>query len=481
MEAQRIGTKFECYLRDESRLTGMADFIVFPENTVELVEALRFAKSSSHSITVQGGRTGLVGGAVPQGGLILNLSHFNRILGTEEGQLLRVQAGVTLEEIEAYAASHDCFFPPNPTERAATIGGVFATGAAGPSSLLYGPSSRYVQALLWLTAAGEQWEIQRGRFVFDETGCSLPDGRRLEAQALPTASPLAFGLPYAGLDLIDFLAGSEGKLGIAAELCLKLLPLPAQSWGVIYFFSDTERAFSFGEELRVRLEKGDATYLVCTEFMDDGALSRLEPEKLGLPMFPEGAKAAVYTELAGSDASALETLLTEHLDLFAALGEPDENTWAEQGQAGIRRFRQLRHAVPALVGDQTGFSYENGGIPPRVETDFSGPPLKAADYIRMYRSGLQAEGLRGMIYGHLLQNRLHATIFCDNPQELEHAGILIAKWAERLVSDEGLLVTETGVGRLKIGLLDTLLPNDVKIQRELIRRFFNASPLPGKS
>jgi D-lactate dehydrogenase (cytochrome) len=395
----------------------------------------------------------------------------------EDGQRLRVEAGATLEEIEAYAASLKCFFPPNPTEGAATIGGIFATGAAGPSSLRYGRSYHYIQALCWLTAEGTLWEIERGHFVFDETGCNLPDGRRLEIQALPAASPLAFGLPYMGLDLIDFLAGSEGKLGIAAELSLALLPLPSQGWGVIYFFSDAEKSFAFGEGLLGRLEQGDAPYLVCAEFMDDGALTRLEPEKLGLPVFPEGAKAAVYTELAGESAEALEAILADHLNLFATLGEPDENTWAEQGQAGIRRFRQLRHAIPALVGEQAGFYDESGRLPPRMETDFSGPPDRAADYIRMYQSELQDTGLAGMVYGHLLQNRLHTAIFCNSPQELEKADALIRQWAQRVVADGGKLVSENGVGRLKTGLLDALMPEDLKLQREAIRHSLAPSSL----
>lgn len=471
METLPIGTAFEGYLRDESRLAGTADCIVFPETTEEIREALCLAGDRGLSVTIQGSRTGLAGGAVPRGGLILNLSRFNRILGLED-KLLRVQAGVTLEQIETYAAAQGRFFPPNLTEATATVGGVFATGAAGPSSLRFGASSRYVQALRWLTTEGALWDIQRGSFVFDELGCNLPDGRRLEARAFSDASPLAFGTPCAGLDLIDFLAGSEGKLGVAAELTLTLLPLPSHSWGVVYFFSETEAALAFGEALRSRLEQ-DRKALICAEFLDSGALSVLEPEKLGLPVFPEGAKAAVYTELTGEDELALESILVGHLDLFAGLGEPDENTWAEQGQAGLRRFRELRHAVPALVGEQAGFRDESGRLSPRIETDFSGAPQRAADYIRMYQSGLQAEGLDGVIYGHLLQNRLHTAIFCNRPREAERAEALIRKWAAQVTADGGTLISENGVGRLKTELLAALTPKDELAQRRAIKDFFD--------
>lgn len=465
-----IGTEFEGYLRDESRLVGRADFIAFPKSDMQIKEALDFAKNQGLSVKTQGSRTGLTGGAVPQGGLILNLSRLNQILGGED-ELLRVQAGVTLETIEAYAAAQKRFFPPNPTEATATIGGIFATGAAGPSSLRYGLSSRYVQALSWLNAGGETWEILRGSHVFDETGCDLPDGRRLEAQAIQNVSPFAFGTPYPGLDLIDFLAGSEGKLGIATELVLMLLPLPSHSWGVVYFFSGTKTALAFGEALRHRLGL-DGEALVCAEFLDSGALSRLKPEKLGLPPFPEGTEAAVYTELTGEDTEILESILADHLDLFAELGENEDNTWAEEGISGLRRFRQMRHMAPELAGEQ-GFFKEDSGPSLRMETDFSGPPEQAADYIRIHRIDLKKTGLTSMIYGHLLQNRLHTAIFCKDSQERKQAEGLTLHWARKVVEDGGKLVTENGVGRLKAPLLEVFLSPEEQAQRRAIKNIFD--------
>ncbi|MFP3153170.1 FAD-binding protein [Lachnospiraceae bacterium ZAX-1] len=76
-----ISSQYETYLQDESRLSGHADRSAFPTNTDELLEVLDIAKERKLLITVQGGRTGIVGGAVPVGGLIVNLSLMNRLLG----------------------------------------------------------------------------------------------------------------------------------------------------------------------------------------------------------------------------------------------------------------------------------------------------------------------------------------------------------------------------------------------------------------
>ena len=65
------------YLFDESRTMGRADYIAFPRNEAELVEAVRFARDNHVPLTAQGARTGLAGGASPQGGMILNLSRMD--------------------------------------------------------------------------------------------------------------------------------------------------------------------------------------------------------------------------------------------------------------------------------------------------------------------------------------------------------------------------------------------------------------------
>ena len=67
--------RFQEYLSDESKLTGWADAIAFPENEEELIAVLK--ENAGKPVTIQGAKTGLAGGAVPEGGLVLNLSRMN--------------------------------------------------------------------------------------------------------------------------------------------------------------------------------------------------------------------------------------------------------------------------------------------------------------------------------------------------------------------------------------------------------------------
>lgn len=119
-------------------------------------------------VTVQGARTGLAAGAVPHGGHILNTSRMNRYLGLrrdEQGRfLLRVEPGVVLSELrkqlskkvlpiagwdqaslEAYEEFQEApeqFFPTDPTEASACLGGMAACNASAPAATLTAPCAR---------------------------------------------------------------------------------------------------------------------------------------------------------------------------------------------------------------------------------------------------------------------------------------------------------------------------------------------------
>ncbi|MDA3831763.1 MAG: FAD-binding protein, partial [Spirochaetales bacterium] len=92
------------YLSDESKLIGNAESISFPESEQEIRDIYQFMQKERIPITIQGGRTGVAGGAVPFGGHIINLSRMNKLSGFEisdSGEnLLKVQPGVTLLELE---------------------------------------------------------------------------------------------------------------------------------------------------------------------------------------------------------------------------------------------------------------------------------------------------------------------------------------------------------------------------------------------
>ena len=86
---------------------------------------------------------------------------------------------------------------------------------------------------------------------------------------------------------------------------------------------------------------------------------------------------------------------------------------------------------------------------------------------------MEDAGFEGIVYGDILENRLHTSFFFDSQKRRGDAEALIARWALRTAEDGGLIASENGIGKLKTGLINTLLPGCVKDSREKIRDFFD--------
>lgn len=455
MRSAPITEHDQALLRDESRLTGTAARVLIPERAEEVAQCVRQTLEAGEKLTVRGSATGLNGGCVPRGGVVLDLSRLTR-MGEIEGTTLRAEAGVTLEAVARKAGSAGLRFPPDPTEQTATLGGMFATGGAGPSALYFGPSSRYVTALDWVTPRGESWHIHRGAYQVTGGKLPLPDGTQLDLSGLS-------GLPIRGfaegMDLIDCLSGTEGRFGVAAALELALLPQPNDLWGVVFFFENRDGAVDLGRAL-AEWDPTRGVRLTAAEFYDGGTLELLrthreDPLLARLPAFPEGAGAALYVELEGEDPDASADALMELLDLFDRCGGDEAHTWAENGPAAVKKFRDMRHALPSILNEM-GQLYPEGGS--RYEGDFGGEPKRFPEFLDLYGEMLEKYRLHGAVYGRLLDNKLRLALLPENEEELTHCPALLEELAERVVRLGGGVACEYGVGRVKLDLVRRSLP-----------------------
>jgi D-lactate dehydrogenase (cytochrome) len=410
----------------------------------------------------------------------------NRPLGfsADEGPVLRVQGGINFEALGNFllralppedwdAESGALFqergrklrFPPNPTETTASLGGGFACNARGPNSLRWGGVGDHVEALTWISPAGETWHIARGQYRFDRAGCPLPGGGRLPCDAALPAGGSPFLHPSPGLDLIDFLAGSEGLAGLAAELSLGLREQPAAVWGVLYFFEQDRQALDFAESLRRWREQspgGEA--LSVLEYYDGPSLELMRtmaPQNNALRQLPPidpRIEAAVQVELEGDDSGPLESILTGQLELFLATGGREEDTWAAASPAENEKIRLLRHALPELINTELDRIRQDLPELCKTAADFMVPPALAPAYRENYRRDLEQAGLRGFVFGHIAEGRLHVNILPGSREELRRSRDLLDRWAASVIKDGGLLAAENGIGRLKRDLLRRHLP-----------------------
>ena len=183
-----ITHELSAYLKDESRITGIAESISFPKTREDVIALIKDLYSKGIPVTIQGARTGLTAGAVPQSGHIINLSRMDSVtemrIDDKGSFYITVQAGTILSELrkqikdknfdiskwnaestktfEEFCNAPEQFFSPDPTETSATLGGMAACNASGACSYLYGSTRKHVTALKIVLCSGHTLTIRRG-------------------------------------------------------------------------------------------------------------------------------------------------------------------------------------------------------------------------------------------------------------------------------------------------------------------------------
>ena len=148
------------YLEDASGAKGYADRICIPKNESELLSMLAEARAAGAPVTIAGGGSGLTGGRVPNGGWLISMEKFRKLeigLG-----MATAGAGITLHELQAAAKPTGQFYPPDPTETMAFLGGTIACNSSGSRSFMYGATRRWVERIRFVLPSGKVLDIRRG-------------------------------------------------------------------------------------------------------------------------------------------------------------------------------------------------------------------------------------------------------------------------------------------------------------------------------
>jgi len=471
------------YLRDESRRTGCAERIVFATDERAVRRALDEARVNGWPVTVQGARTGISAGAVPEGGLILNLSRMKR-LGAVVDRRITVQPGVLLSEINATVALQGLFFPPDPTETSASIGGMIACNASGALSYHYGPTRRWIRSARVMLANGETLTLRRGeqraqgnRFALKTDSGSVIAGD-LPPLKMPTVKHAAGYYVKPDMDLLDLFIGMEGTLGVITEAELDLLPLPPVRQALTAFFPAEAGALAFVRFLR---GDGDCARLiapVAIEFFDADALDLLRraqretPAFSRLPTLPATCAAAIYVELHGKDAAALEPAVLAITARLPSFGASDDTCWfADQPQV-LDRLKTFRHATPEVVNRLIDERRKTCPGLTKLGTDMAVPDTALDRILARYHSDLAAAGLESVIFGHIGDNHVHVNILPRTQTEYDRGQALYREWAALVTALGGSVSAEHGIGKIKVALLEVQYgANGIEAMRKLKRLF----------
>src|SRR6185436_4032240 len=146
------------FLEDAAHFPGgFAAGLAAPASEAEVAALVR----STPAVLPIGAQSSLTGGATPQGEVLLSTSRLNRIIDLRH-DLVRVEAGVTLVDLDAALAKAGRHYPPAPTFMGACVGGIVACNAAGAATFKYGATRDWVRALTVVLPGGDVLDIERG-------------------------------------------------------------------------------------------------------------------------------------------------------------------------------------------------------------------------------------------------------------------------------------------------------------------------------
>ena len=299
--------------------------VVLPRTTEEVQAAVRTCHDHRAPFVARGAGTGLSGGAVPVAeGIVIGLARMNGILDIDvPNRRVRVQPGVTNLDVTRAVSGHGLFYAPDPSsQQVCTIGGNVAENSGGAHCLKYGFTSTHVLELLVVLADGEAVRLDRER----------------------------------ALDLAGVFVGSEGTLGIATEIVVRVVPRPQRVETLLAAFPSTDAA---GEVVSAVIGAGIVPAAV--EMMDQLTIQAAEDAvHAGLP---RDAGAVLLVEL---DGPAVEVELTcRRVQELCAAGRASEVRVAAD-DAERAALWHGRKAAFAAMGRVSPDYYVQDGVVPRT-------------------------------------------------------------------------------------------------------------------
>ncbi len=471
------------YLCDESRVTAKnADCILWPENENDVIEALALAYTKNIPITISAARTGIVAASVPlYGGMVLSLEKMVKIdLPTFDEDknewFMTVGPGVLLQDIETFLHNQKekkLFYPPDPTEMSAAIGGTVATNASGARTFKYGATRNFVRGLRVVLADGNVLEIKRGQIFADNNNnlCFSISGKEYEIPvpdySMPKTKSCAGYFAEPKMDLIDLFIGSEGTLGIITEIEIKLLEKNKECLSLLSFFNSEKQAFQFVDSIRndVKLD------VEAIEFFGNNALALLhkrhEEGGTDLQDFPK-CDAAIYSEFAFDEVEIEEIyeLLEEKLQ---SEGSSTDNSWAGMDYNETEILKKFRHAVPETINQIIGERKREIPDLHKIGTDLAVPDENFDQIFNFYHDQLDKAGIQYAIFGHIGNNHLHVNILPQNENELLEAKKYYKIFAAKAVELGGTVSAEHGIGKLKKDFLKLMYGDRGVVQMKNVK------------
>lgn len=396
--------------RDESVHPEMLpDGVVFAQSTEEVAWVVRQCNQYRVPLIPFGVGSSVEGHVLaPQGGLSLDISGMNQVLGVHPEDLdATVQAGVTRLQLNRDLKGTGLFFPIDPGADA-TLGGMASTRASGTNAVRYGTMRENVLAATVVTPTGE----------------IVKTGSRARKSS-------------AGYDLTRLFVGAEGTLGVITELTLRLHPVPEAMSAAVCAFPDVDSAV---QTVIQTIQMGIPVARI--ELLDSFTLQAVNRHShTDLPEAP-----TLFFEFHGSEAGVEEQAqLTQEL---ASSNGGQGFQWATRPEERSRLWEARHQAYFACLQMKPG-----GKVFP---TDVCVPISRLAECIHATNQDIAQVSIPIALFGHVGDGNFHLVVLVDtqNPKDVAEAQWINERVVERAIAMEGTCTGEHGVGMGKRKFLE---------------------------
>jgi D-lactate dehydrogenase (cytochrome) len=505
---ERICAEYPTYLTDESKLSPQPfDYLFFPMDEAELAAILGHMAERRINVTIAGARTGLVGGCVPPKGALVSLENFDRVQAIDydaesDEWHIQAQCAVNLRSLGSQIASKsfpdiqrcgesralealtrfkedpaEYFYPPDPTEMSASIGGTVATNASGARTYRYGPTRDWVRGIRVMLPNGEILCIPRGQYyaspdhefhVLDSRGKRA--NIKLPSYRMPPTKNTAGFFAKPGMDLIDLFIGAEGSFGIITEVTAALC-VRKKKISLVQFLQSDEQAIDLVQALRdeapVRLD--------FLEFYSGHALNLLrqrqlqDPRAVDMPPIPEQTGAALFFEFSFDPmAERLDYVVLEKT--IQRCGASFSDSWAAYENRELQRLKDFRHVLPETINAIIAERKKQYPELHKLGTDLAVPDEKLQDMWQIYKESLESADLQWVAFGHIGNNHIHINIMPRNSAELQKGLALYEKFSARAVAFGGTVSAEHGIGKMKIKFLEKMYSPEHLKEMQAVKR-----------
>ena len=418
--------EFLAYLTDASNLKGIASSLFIPEDKRDLFQIIDESYNKTIPMTFRAAGTSTTGASVAQSGVIISMEKFNKIIDIDpKNKIAKVEAGVSLAELDTALKEYGLFYPVNPTETNATIGGNIATNASGARTFKYGATVNNISSISAYTFQNKTLNENIYDIDIKYTYTQLKNA--------------------VGYNDTCPLIGSEGTLGAITSIDVKLQNIPEKIMAFLIFFDKSKNMLSLINDVKNHSYKSFANenkglQARLMEYYDSNCLNIIRTK---YPSIEVDANHALWIEQEYKEKDE-DVLLSNWYKIIEEHSSLAKDTIIALEENKHRELAEIRHSLPEYINETTS---KHGII--KTATDTAVYDKDFISHFKFIEKINNQSKIENYTFGHIGNSHLHTNFLPKNSVEIEQAQQYNIDIVKNAIALNGTVSAEHGIGKIK--------------------------------